>query len=71
MSRIWFETKVSTTFLQQGCEASGRARDDRLHCQRLMELEVEGLTGAAHGERSPDRINQRIEADGDTDPRSI
>src|SRR5579864_7016906 len=27
--------------------------------QRLMELEVEGLTGAAHGERSPDRLNQR------------
>jgi putative transposase len=26
---------------------------------RLMELEVEGLTGAGHGERSPDRINQR------------
>ena len=25
--------------------------------QRLMELEVESLTGAAHGERSPDRIN--------------
>src|ERR1700732_4998056 len=27
--------------------------------QRLMELEVEGLTGAAHGERSPERTNQR------------
>src|SRR4029078_12995685 len=27
--------------------------------QRLMELEVEGLTGAAHGEHSADRINQR------------
>ena len=27
--------------------------------QPLMELEVEGLTGAAHGERSADRINQR------------
>jgi putative transposase len=27
--------------------------------QRLMELEVEGLTGAAHGERSPERIAQR------------
>jgi putative transposase len=27
--------------------------------QRLMELEVESLTGAAHGERSPDRINSR------------
>ena len=27
--------------------------------QRLMELEVESLTGAAHGERNPDRINHR------------
>jgi putative transposase len=27
--------------------------------QRLMELEVEGPTGAAHGERSPQRITQR------------
>src|SRR5215831_16786681 len=27
--------------------------------RRLMELDVEGLTGAAHGERSPERINQR------------
>jgi len=27
--------------------------------QRLMELEVEGQTGAAHGERSADRLNQR------------
>src|SRR5579872_4818892 len=27
--------------------------------QRLMELEVEGATGPAHGERSPERINQR------------
>jgi Transposase, Mutator family len=26
---------------------------------RLMELEVETLTGAAHGERSADRINHR------------
>src|SRR5262249_24958297 len=27
--------------------------------RRLMELDVEGLTDAAHGERSPERINQR------------
>jgi putative transposase len=27
--------------------------------QRLMELEVEGLTGAAHGERQPDRLTHR------------
>lgn len=26
---------------------------------RLMALEVEGLTGGAHGERTPERINQR------------
>ena len=26
---------------------------------RLMEMEVEGLTGAAHGERSVTRVNQR------------
>jgi putative transposase len=26
---------------------------------RLMELEVEGLTGAGHGERSPERFNYR------------
>ncbi len=27
--------------------------------ERLMALEVEDLTGAPHGERSPDRITQR------------
>ena len=27
--------------------------------QRLMALEVQGLTGAGHGERSPERINHR------------
>jgi transposase-like protein len=27
--------------------------------QRLMALEVDGLTGAGHGERTPERINQR------------
>ena len=32
--------------------------------QRLMALEMEGLTGAGHGERSPERINQRIACPG-------
>lgn len=27
--------------------------------ERLMELEVAGMTGAAHGERSPERLVQR------------
>jgi putative transposase len=26
---------------------------------RLMELDVDGLCGAGHGERSPERVNQR------------
>lgn len=36
------------------------------HC--LMELEVEGVTGASHGERSPLRIN--CQSALDRDPRS-
>ena len=28
--------------------------------ERLMALGVEGLTGAAHGERSPERVTHRI-----------
>ena len=30
-----------------------------LAAQRLMELEVEGLTGAGYGEKNPDRVAQR------------
>ena len=33
--------------------------DEIMNAPRLMELEVEGLTGAAHGERRPERTNQR------------
>ena len=32
--------------------------------ERLMALEVEGLTGAGHGERSADRITHRKTATG-------
>jgi hypothetical protein len=32
--------------------------------ERLMAVEVEARTGAAHGERSPERVNQRNAAIG-------
>ena len=48
--RALLEKGSDTTFLR---EMLGFA------AQRLMELETEALCGAAHGERSPDRINQR------------
>ena len=35
------------------------SRDDRLHGRAAEALEVEGLTGAGHGERSADRITHR------------
>jgi len=46
--------------LEKSADADFAARDGRITVElRLMELEVENLTGAAHGERSPDRINHR------------
>ena len=38
---------------------------------RMMDLEVESLTGAAHGERTPARINQRIDAQRRTSCRRL
>jgi transposase-like protein len=45
--------------LEKSCDADLLREMIGFTAQRLMELEVEGLTGAAHGERSPERINQR------------
>jgi hypothetical protein len=44
--------------LQKSCDADLLREMIGFTAQRLMELEVEGLTGAAHGERSPDRIKR-------------
>ena len=35
---------------------------------RLMELEVGGLTGAAHGEKSPERLARRTRTQGPAPP---
>src|SRR3954470_6335241 len=45
--------------LEKGSDATFLREMIGFAAQRLMELEAEGLCGAAHGERSPDRVNQR------------
>jgi putative transposase len=47
------------TLLEKSSDADLLGEMIGFTAQRLMDLEVEGLTGAADGERSPERINQR------------
>ena len=47
------------TLLEKSCDADLLREMIGFAAQRLMELEVAGLTGAGHGQRSPDRINWR------------
>jgi transposase-like protein len=47
------------TLLEKSSDAELLREMVEFAAQRLMELEVASLTGAGHGERSPDRINQR------------
>ena len=45
--------------LEKGSDATFLREMIGFAAQRLMELEVGGLTGAAHGEKSPERLAQR------------
>ena len=47
------------TLLEKSADADLLREMVGFAAHRLMELEVESLTGAAHGERSPERINRR------------
>jgi transposase-like protein len=53
------EMMTLCTLLEKSSDADLLREMIGFTAQRLMALEVEGLTGAAPGERSPDRINQR------------
>ena len=53
------EMMTLRTLLEKSSDADLLREMIDFTAQRLMALEVEGLTGAAPGERSPERINQR------------
>ena len=51
------DTMALRELLQKGSDASLLREMIGFAAQRLMELETEPLCGAAHGERSADRLN--------------
>ena len=53
------EMMTLRTLLEKSSDADLLREMIGFTAQRLMALEVEGLTGASPGERNPDRINQR------------
>jgi putative transposase len=54
------EDKIALrALLEKGSDASFLRDTISFAAQRLMELESESLCGAGHGERSPERVNQR------------
>jgi transposase-like protein len=53
------EMMALRTMLEKGTDADVLREMIGFAAQRLMDLEVQGLTGAAHGERSADRLAQR------------
>jgi putative transposase len=54
------EDKIALrALLEKGSDANFLRDTIGFAAQRLMELETESLCGAGHGERSPERVNQR------------
>ena len=53
------ETMALRELLKKGSDASLLREMIGFAAERLMELEIEPLCGAAHGESSADRLNQR------------
>src|SRR5688500_14815289 len=53
------EAMTLRTLLEKSSDADLLREMIGFTAQRLMELEVEGLTGAAHGERHAERVTQR------------
>lgn len=53
------DTIALRTLLEKGSDATFLREMIGFAAERLMELETEGLCGAGHGERTPERRNQR------------
>ncbi len=59
MERLPYGEAALRDLLAKGTDASFLREIIGCAAERLMELEVGGQTGAAHGERSPERLVQR------------
>jgi putative transposase len=58
------------TLLEKTADADFVREMIKFAAQRLMELDVEALTGSAHGVRNPSRMTQRVNRRGKRTPFS-
>src|SRR3954470_1518945 len=59
ITRRWYEMMALRSMLEKGTDADVLREMIGFASERLMEMEVQALTGAGHGERSADRQAQR------------
>src|SRR3954469_20750318 len=59
ITRRWYEMMALRSMLEKGTDADVLREMIGYAAERLMEMEVQAVTGAGHGERCPDRQAQR------------
>jgi hypothetical protein len=61
-ARLAPDARVSSALLEKSSDADLLREMIGFTGQRLMELEVDGLTGAGHGEHNPEQLQQGLVA---------